>query len=212
MKIIILGGFLGSGKTSVLLQLARYLVEKEKDMPGEVKVAIIENEVGDVGVDDKVLVNEGFSVSNLFAGCACCSLSGELVYSIRNIQNELNPQWLIIEATGIAHPGSMKQNILKGFGPPSYILTVVDAKRWKRLARAMETMVGGQLEDSSKVLLNKADLVNDAEMEQVKESVHSYNHEVGIIATNAKDTLSVELLKKLVSEVESLYGNAQADK
>ena len=207
MRIIILGGFLGSGKTSVLLQLARYLVDKEKESSAEFKVAIIENEVGDVGIDDKVLVSEGFSVSNLFAGCACCTLSGELVYSIRNIGKELNPEWLIIEATGKAHPGSMKQTILKGLGRPSYIITIVDAKRWKRLARAMEMMVAGQLEDSSKVLLNKADLVDNEELEQVKESVHGYNRSVEIISTNAKDELPAELWEKLTDEIERLYGN-----
>ena len=207
MRIIILGGFLGSGKTSVLLQFARYLVDKEKGSSGEVKVAIIENEVGDVGIDDKVLVNEGFSVSNLFAGCACCSLSGELVYNIKTIQKELKPEWLIIEATGIAHPGSMKQTIRKGLGQPSYIVTIVDAKRWKRLARAMETMVTGQLEDSSKVLMNKADLVNIEELEEAKESVQSYNRRVEIIATNAKEKLPIELWKKLTDEVESLDGD-----
>ena len=207
MRIIILGGFLGSGKTSVLLQLARYLVDKEKETASEVKVAIIENEVGDVGIDDKVLSNEGFSVNNLFAGCACCSLSGELVYSIRNIQKELNPRWLIIEATGIAHPGSMKQTILKGLGRPSYIVTIVDAKRWKRLARAMEMMVAGQLEESSKVLLNKADLVDNEELEQVKESVHGYNQGVEIISTNAKVELPAGLWEKLTDEIEGLYGN-----
>lgn len=207
MRIIILGGFLGSGKTSVLLQLARYLVDKEKKTSGEIKVAIIENEVGDVGIDDKVLVNEGFSVNNLFAGCACCSLSGELVYNIRTIQKELNPEWLIIEATGIAHPGSMQQTVKKGLGWHSYIITIVDAKRWKRLARAMETMVIGQLEDSSKVLMNKADLVNSEELEEVKQSIQSYNQGVEIITTNARDELPAELWEKLSDEVERLNGD-----
>ena len=207
MRIIILGGFLGSGKTSVLLQLARYLVDKEKETSGETKVAIIENEVGDIGIDDKVIVNEGFSVNNLFAGCACCSLAGELVYSIRNIQKELNPEWLVIEATGIAHPGNMQQTIKKGLGMPSYIITVVDAKRWKRLARAMEIMVTGQLEDSAKVLLNKADLVDSNEIESVKESICNYNKSVEIISTNAKDDLPAELWKIVTDEVEKLYGN-----
>ena len=207
MRIIILGGFLGSGKTTVLLQLARYLVNREKETPGDVKVAIIENEVGDVGIDDKVLVNEGFSVNNLFAGCACCSLAGELAYSIKNIQRELNPAWLIIEATGIAHPGSMRQTIKKGLDLPSYIITIVDAKRWKRLARAMETMVMGQLEESSKVLMNKADLVEMEELEEVRESIHSYNQDVEIIATNAGDELPGELWGNLIREVEELYGD-----
>lgn len=207
MRVIILGGFLGSGKTSVLLHLARYLVDNEKGSSSEVKVAIIENEIGDVGIDDKVIVNEGFSVKNLFAGCACCSLSGELVYNIKTIQKDLNPEWLIIEATGIAHPGSIQQTIRKGLGLPSYIITIVDAKRWKRLVRAMETMVSGQLEDSSIIFMNKVDLVNSEEHEDVKQSVSSYKPDVEIIATNAKDKLSHELWKRLIHEVEILNGN-----
>ena len=207
MRIIILGGFLGSGKTSVLLQLARYLVDKENESNSRVKVAIIENEVGDVGIDDKVLANEGFSVKNLFAGCACCSLAGELAFSIRNIQKELNPEWLIIEATGIAHPGSMQQTILKKMEQPSYILSIVDAKRWVRLARAMETMVSGQLEDSSKVLLNKTDLVSPEELDQVKESVRNYNAEVEIVPVTAREQLPDKLWAELIAEVDSLYGN-----
>ena len=68
-------------------------------------------------------------------------------------------------------------------------------------------MVAGQLEDSSKVLLNKADLVNNEELEQVKESVHGYNRSVEIISTNAKDELPAELWEKLTDEIERLYGN-----
>lgn len=206
MKIIILGGFLGSGKTTVLLQFARYLVNMEQAAKGEIKVAIIENEVGEVGVDDKVIANEGFSVNNLFSGCACCSLSGDLIYSIRNIEENLGPEWLIIEATGIAHPGSIKNTILKRLELPSYVLTVADAKRWKRLARAMESFVSGQLEESSKVLLNKADLVTDDELEEVKHSIVSYNSGVEIISISAKDALPDHLLKKLADEVKGLYG------
>ncbi len=206
MRVIILGGFLGSGKTSILLQLARYFVDKEKDSYTETRVAIIENEVGDVGIDDKVLVSEGFSVKNLFAGCACCSLSGELVYSIRSIKKELNPRWLIIEATGIAHPGMMRETILKGLGSPSYIITIVDAKRWKKLARAMETFVSGQLEESSKILLNKIDLVSVEELEEIKKSIYVFNKEAEIIPVSAKYELPAELWKKLADEVEVLYG------
>lgn len=206
MRIIILGGFLGSGKTTVLLQFARYLVNMEQAKKGEIKVAIIENEVGEVGVDDKVIANEGFSVNNLFSGCACCSLSGDLIYSIRNIEENLGPEWLIIEATGIAHPGSIKNTILKRLELPSYVLTVADAKRWKRLARAMETFVSGQLEESSKVLLNKADLVTGDELEEVKQSIHSYNNGVEIISISAKDVLPEHLLQKLAIEVKGLYG------
>lgn len=205
MKILILGGFLGSGKTSLLLHLAKYLVCKETDYHSQVKVAIIENEIGKISIDDKVMKNAGFKVDNLFSGCACCSLAGELVSSIKKIKKQLNPKWLIIEATGVAYPGSMKKAILQDMGVDSYIFTVVDAKRWNKLVNAMETFVSGQLEDSSKVLLNKIDLVSSGEINQVEKSILSYNNKIDVIRVSAKEEVPDELWDKLVNELGDLY-------
>lgn len=202
MKIVILGGFLGSGKTSVLLQLAKYLVDKEWDYPSEVKVAIIENEIGQIGIDDKILLNAGFKVDNLFAGCACCSLSGELVSCIKNIQKTLNPQWLIIEATGVAYPGSIRRTILESLGLDAYIITIVDAKRWRRLQNAMETLMSGQLKDSSIVLLNKVDLIDDTELEQVKGSIIPFINDIKILPISAKELILDKFWDNLVNEME----------
>jgi len=206
MKIVILGGFLGSGKTSLLLQLAKYLVGKEWDYPSEVKVAILENEIGQIGIDDKILLNAGFKVDNLFAGCACCSLSGELVSSITNIQKTLNPKWLIIEATGVAYPGSIGKTILESLGLDAYIITIVDAKRWRRLQNAMETLMSEQLKDSSIVLMNKVDLVDDIELTQVKESIFPYINNIKIIPISAKEEIPSVFWSNLINEMEQSYG------
>lgn len=202
MNIIILGGFLGSGKTSVLLQLANFLVNKEKDNAGEIKVAIIENEVGQIGIDDKILNNAGYRVNSLFAGCVCCSLNAELLTSINNIQETLNPKWLIIESTGVAYPGSIRKAILDYLKFDSTIITIVDAKRWKRLTLALETLVKGQLEDSALVFVNKIDLINDTELVEVKESILHYNQEVEIISLSAKESLSDEFFDSIVKRIE----------
>lgn len=207
MNIIILGGFLGSGKTSVLLQLAKYLVEKEAEYHSHVKVAIIENEIGSIGIDDKVMENAQLKVDNLFSGCACCSLSGELISNIKKIQEQINPKWLIIEATGVAYPGSMKDVILQDIGINSYILTIADAKRWNRLVGAMETLISGQLKDSCKLLLNKIDIVSSTQLEEVKKSILSYNNAIDIIPISAKKEIPHELLDKLINEMEDLYEN-----
>ncbi|MBO6010916.1 MAG: hypothetical protein J6P71_03850 [Oscillospiraceae bacterium] len=82
MKVLLLGGFLGSGKTSVLLRLAQYLVSRGE---GGSKVMIIENEIGEVGVDDKLLKSQGLQVRELFAGCACCSGGADLINDIAYI-------------------------------------------------------------------------------------------------------------------------------
>ena len=200
MKILILGGFLGSGKTSVLLQLAEYLVKNEKEYHSEVKVAIVENEIGAIGIDDKVLKQAGFSVENLFSGCVCCSLTGELVDSIKKIQLELAPQWLIIEATGVAYPGSIRKAVLEGIGINSSIVIVADAKRWQRLVNAMTLLVSGQLEDASMVLLNKMDLVSSPELAAVEGSILHYNPEVEIIPVSAKGIINQAIWEKIAGE------------
>ncbi|MDZ5723688.1 GTP-binding protein [Acetobacterium sp. K1/6] len=207
MKILILGGFLGSGKTSVLLQLAEYLVSLEKEYHSEVKVAIVENEIGAIGIDDKVLKKAGFIVNNLFSGCACCSLTGELVASIKKIQTELDPQWLIIEATGVAYPGSIRKVILDEVGLDATILIIADAKRWQRLVNAMELLVSGQLEDTSIVLLNKVDLISSAELKQVEHSILNYNQTAEVIPISAKAVIPEDILKKIVNQAEDLYDN-----
>ena len=105
MNFLVIGGFLGSGKTSFLLQLARYMVEKR----GIKKVVLLENEVGEVGVDDKVLKGAGYQVKNMFAGCVCCTLSGSLPLTIKEIQAQLNPDLIIMETTGMAFPLEIKR-------------------------------------------------------------------------------------------------------
>ena len=100
MKILLIGGFLGSGKTSFILKLAHHMIE---DL-GIANIVILENEIGEISVDDKVLGAAGYEVRGLFAGCVCCTLAGELPSSIRQIERELNPDWLIMEATGVDLP------------------------------------------------------------------------------------------------------------
>ena len=78
MKTLILSGFLGSGKTSTLLQLVRYIVEKSTSA-SQNKVMILENEVGEIGVDDVFLRSGGWEVDTLFSGGVCSTVSGELI-------------------------------------------------------------------------------------------------------------------------------------
>lgn len=65
MKVLILSGFLGSGKTTALLKLAHYIVE-HSESDSKYKIVILENEVGEVGIDDKLLRSDGYDVENLF--------------------------------------------------------------------------------------------------------------------------------------------------
>ncbi len=153
MDTIIIGGFLGSGKTTTLLALARHAAQKGHS------VAIIENEIGKVSIDDGVIEREGFMVQNLFAGCVCCTLTGDLCACVDTIARELQPDLLIVESTGIAFPEKIRETLQRYLQVPSRTLLIVDAQRWQRISRAMEHLVIQQLENAACVLINKADAV-----------------------------------------------------
>ena len=173
MKILLLSGFLGSGKTSALLQMAADMVKKSgKD---GTSVMIIENEIGEVGVDDKVLRAQGLEVKELFAGCACCTGGADLLNDIRTIQKEVDPAWLIIEATGVAYPKQIKDSVESAFHIPVKILALADAARWKRLHSYMSQLIESQVDTADCILLNKVDLVDEAAADAILEELRGYN-------------------------------------
>lgn len=184
MKVLILGGFLGSGKTTLLLQMARYLVDSSGS-GSAYKVVILENEVGREGIDDKLLRGNGFNVENLFNGCACCTLAGELVSAAYEIEKEYAPDWLIVETTGLAYPGLIQDNLAAGIGMESRVCTVVDVSRWKRLLHAMRELLLGQTERADVVLMNKADLVTEDILREVEKDIEEMNPAAERIATTA---------------------------
>ncbi len=209
LKIIILGGFLGSGKTSVLQQMAHFLVEHEANSKANTKFAIVENEIGEVGIDDQVLKSAGFKVSNIFSGCVCCTLKSELIKSVKEIQEKMNPSWVVIEATGVAYPGSIRKALTDNLGLEAYIITIADASRWKRLVNAMQTLVSGQLEDSMTVLINKTDLIEEDTLETVKSSVVSYHASVEIFMISAKQGIPASVFEKIVEHVKEQQDGKQ---
>ena len=170
MNVLILGGFLGSGKTTILLELAKYIISHTQSEQ-KTKVMIIENEVGEVGVDDGYLRSGGLQVENLFAGCACCSLSGELVTTLTEIRNKYAPEWIIIEATGIATPDNIQLALKRAMDIKSRILVLADAQRWMRLRGPLQNLIYSQIEGANAVFINKCDLVDSETISQVEQDI-----------------------------------------
>ena len=194
MNVIILGGFLGSGKTTALLQLAKYLVGVSAP-DREYKVVILENEVGQIGIDDQYLRGSGFTVNNLFAGCACCTVSGELVTAVDKIVRDMSPEWLIIETTGIAYPGLMRDNMKGALRLDSRVCVLADASRWRRLRVPMETLLRGQIECADFVLVNKIDLVDDDALESMELDIREFQLNVPIARISALTEIPQEVWK-----------------
>ena len=187
MKILLLGGFLGSGKTSVLLPLAKYLVD-HSSYEGT-KVAIVENEIGDVSIDGITLRNAGLSVTELFSGCICCTLGLELLNGLFEMEKTQNPEWVIIEATGVACPGNVRESILESLKSVSVVRTAVlcDAERMQLLLKAISSIAPQQIKDADVLLLNKIDLVDEETLAADEQTIRELNAEAPIFRVCARD-------------------------
>ncbi|ATW24742.1 GTP-binding protein [Candidatus Formimonas warabiya] len=194
MNVILTGGFLGSGKTTLIRQLAEYQILKGQ------QVVIIENEVGDVGIDNQFLSLEGFQVKEIVGGCVCCTLTGELTLAVNKITAEYHPDWLIIEMTGLAKPSSVLDSLKKygqGIGH-LFTVIVVDAGRWGELMEIMPELITMQLVEADLVIANKIDELGDGDgLEQVITGIKSVNTGAEVMALSALGGIQEHCLKEL---------------
>lgn len=196
MKMIIIGGFLGSGKTTVIRHLARHLVDKI----GE-KVVIIENEAGEIGIDDKLLSVDGFQVKEIFAGCVCCQLTAELTLTVNKLRDEFNPQWIILEASGVAKPDTI-QGTLKKYGKGidlMHTLVLVDSGRWNQLYDVVSTLLESQIASSDWIILNKTDEIDSFQLIEIEMHVKKLNPKAKLFKAAASKGLDPAFTKEFES-------------
>lgn len=197
MNVLIFGGFLGSGKTTALMQLAKYIVRSSTSDKLN-KVMILENEIGEVGIDDSFLRGGGFQVENLFAGCACCTVSGELVSAANSIKKEYDPEWLVVETTGLAYPKRIQDNMRAAMKLEARIAVLVDASRWERLHIPMENLFAGQIIGSDAVIVNKTDLVAPEVADKVEADIKEYDSSVKVFRVTALQPVEDEVWKEVL--------------
>jgi len=171
MRLIIITGFLGSGKTTVLLRLAGHL---SRDLDPK-SIVIIENEIGEANVDGLLMGQTNYEVRDLTAGCICCTLSGQLINALEEIRRDLDPRWLLVEATGIAHQtiADVIRQSAPGLNPVSLVL--VDAERWDELMENLPMLIGAQVENADLILINKIESLAITELARIEAEVREFN-------------------------------------
>jgi len=200
MRIVLLSGFLGSGKTSLLLPFATYLKDVSRRDTGTA-VVIIENEIGSVSIDGATLRAGGLEVRELIAGCICCNLADDLSLTIQEIRELYDPEWLIIEATGLAIPSEIEAEIrsCRGLDASVSSLVVVDASRFIKLIAFNDRMIRRQLEGATTILLNKIDLVDEGTKQQIVRTLGELQPGVAIIEMAATCTIEPAVWKMLLA-------------
>ncbi len=177
-ELIIISGFLGSGKSTLLANMIEHFNGRNEF------VAVIQNELGEVSVDTR-LIQEDYSVIEMDEGCVCCSLIGHLEGGLKQLKKEFNPAVIILETTGAANPS----NIL---GDLDQIETVVD---FRSLVTIVDTasfldvinefsILKEQVKYANTVILNKIDLCEEDNLLLIKEIVKEVNSSADIIESD----------------------------
>lgn len=202
LPVIVLTGYLGAGKTTLL----NYILQEQR----EKKIAVIENEVGEVSIDDALVQQNIQSVEHeitvLDNGCICCTIRGDLVRTLESIANRHRGgavlDGVIIELTGVADPAPVVQTffasqVVCDVFYVDNVVALVDAKH--AISRFSESMqnpsekgtASAQIAFSSTVLLNKIDLVDEALLADIERHILEINSTVSILrCTNARVPVS----------------------
>ena len=193
IKVDVISGFLGAGKTTLIKKLFESSFNSEK-------VVLIENEFGEIGIDSSFLKESGIQIKEINAGCICCSLVGDFATSIKELVDTYHPERIIIEPSGVGklsdivnaikdvHLDELQLNILA---------TVVDGPKAKMYLKNFGEFFVNQVESADTIIVSKLDKMDNNKIDDVVHIIKEHNNHANIITTSIQDFESDKLLTLL---------------
>jgi G3E family GTPase len=186
VPVTVVTGFLGSGKTT----LVNYILSANHGK----RIAVIENEFGEIGIDDALVIDAEEEIFEMNNGCICCTVRGDLIRILGTLMKRKDKfDYILVETTGLADPAPVAQTFFVDEEVRTQlrldaIVTVVDAKHlalhlFEEKEEGIENEALEQLAFADRVLVNKMDLVSEDELLLVEKQIRSINAGASIVRT-----------------------------
>ena len=190
VKIDIISGFLGAGKTTLIKKLLKEALAGEK-------VVLLENEFGDVGIDGGFMKEAGINVTEMNSGCICCSLVGDFSKSLQKIIADFNPERILIEPSGVGKLSDVVKAVQDIDGlTVNCCTTVADASKCKMYSKNFGEFYNNQLESATAIVLSRTGDIQPEKLDKAMEIIREKNPAAPVVTTDwnvldGKDILAV---------------------
>lgn len=195
VKVDIISGFLGAGKTTLIKNLFKSSMKNEK-------VVLIENEFGEIGVDGTFLKESGVEIKEINSGCICCSLVGDFSSSMKEVVEKFNPDRIIIEPSGVGRLSDIIKAVEKVEEELkiNIVATVVDGGKCKMYHKNFGEFYNDQIAQAKTVIVSKTEKLSESKINDALEIIRELNPDVTVITTPVSELDPEKVLDTLQSD------------
>ena len=210
-KVDIFSGFLGAGKTTLIKKLIKESYKNEK-------IVLIENEFGEIAIDGGFLQDAGIEIKEMSQGCICCSLVGDFKEALGKVLEEMSPERIVIEPSGVGKLSDVIRAVQKVENPDLVLnsfTTVVDVNKCQMYAKNFGEFFNDQIQHANSIILSRSQNASEEKIEEVVKMLEEANPNATIVTTpwdelsgddimdtlEHRNTLEAELAK-LAAEAE----------
>lgn len=199
IKVDIISGFLGAGKTTLIKHLLGHVYGNEN-------VVLIENEFGEIGIDGCFLKEAGIEIKEMNSGCICCSLVGDFATSLKEVVDTYHPDRIIIEPSGVGKLSDVEKAVMDIASEVGlevdHKVVVADVSKCKMYLKNFGEFYKNQIENANTIILSRTDIAKEGKVEETLELLKALNDKAAVVTTPV-DTLEDAVLIAALNNKES---------